>query len=116
MAVKILRLKEGLDIICDCIFENDNRVVIDNPMLFELRGMNLILQFWLPIAVMKGDSVEIGTENIICTMDPTEDFEEYYLTSIIRLQNSERKENEVDLNDEILAAFEEKEIGKSLIH
>jgi hypothetical protein len=30
--------------------------------------------------------------------------------------DSERKEREVDINDEILAAFEEKEISKSLIH
>ena len=116
MAVKILRLKDGLDIICDCIFERDNKVVIDNPMLFELRGVNLVLQYWLPMAVMKGESVEMRMDNILCTMDPTDDFEEYYSMSVIRLKDSERKEREVDLNDEILAAFEEKEIGKSLIH
>ena len=116
MAVKILRLKDGLDIICDCIFEKDNKVVIDNPMWFELRGMNLVLQYWLPMAVMKGESVEMRMDNILCTMDPTDDFEEYYSMSVIRLKDSERKEREVDLNDEILAAFEEKEIGKSLIH
>lgn len=116
MAVKILRLKDGLDIICDCIFEKNNKVVIDNPMLFELRGTNLILQHWLPVFVMKGESVEIGMDYILCTMEPTDDFEEYYSTSVIRLKDSERKEREVDLNDEVLAAFEEKEIGKSLIH
>jgi hypothetical protein len=116
MAVKILRFKDGLDIICDCIFEQNGKLVIENPMLFELRGMNLVLQCWLPVAVMKGESVEIGTDSVLCTMDPTDDFAEYYSTSVIRLQNAERKEREVDLNDEILAAFEEKEIGKSLIH
>lgn len=116
MAVKILRLKDGLDIICDCIFEKNNKLVIDNPMLFELRGVNLILQYWLPIAVMKGESVEIGMDNVVCTMDPTDDFEEYYTSSILRLKDSERKEREVDLSDEVLAAFEEKEISKSLIH
>lgn len=116
MAVKILRLKDGLDIICDCVFEKDNKVMIDNPMLFELRGTNLILQHWLPVFVMKGESVEMGIENIQCTMEPTDDFEEYYLTSVIKLKDSERKEREVELNDEVMAAFEEKEIGKSLIH
>jgi len=88
MAVKILRLKDGLDIICDCIFEKDNKVVIDNPMLFELRGMNLVLQYWLPMAVMKGESVEMRMDNILCTMDPTDDFEEYYSMSVIRLKDS----------------------------
>jgi len=116
MAVKILRLKDGFDIVCDCIFEKDNKVMIDNPMLFELRGTNLILQHWLPIYVMKGESVEIKSEDILCTMDSTDDFEEYYINSVIRLKDSERKEREVNLDDEILAAFEEKEISKSLIH
>jgi len=116
MAVKILRLKDGLDIICDCTFERNNKMVIDNPMLFELRGTNLMLQHWLPVFVMKGESVEVGIDNILCTMDPTDDFEEYYSSAITKLKDSERKEREVELNDEVLAAFEEKEIGKSLIH
>jgi hypothetical protein len=116
MAVKILRFKDGLDVICDCIFEKNNKLVIDNPMLFELRGTNLMLQHWLPVFVMKGESVEVGIDNILCTMDPTDDFEEYYSSAIIKLKDSERKEREVELNDEVLAAFEEKEIGKSLIH
>jgi hypothetical protein len=116
MAIKILRFKDGLDVICDCIYENNNKLVIENPMLFELRGTNLILQHWLPIYVMKGESVEIKTEDVLCTMDANDDFEEYYISTTIRLKDSERKEREVELNDEVLAAFEEKEIGKSLIH
>jgi hypothetical protein len=116
MAVKILRFKDGLDVICECIFENNDKLVIENPMLFELRGMNLVLQYWLPMAVIKGESVEIGVDNILCTMDPTDDFAEYYISSMERMKNFERKENEVNLDDEILAAFEEKETGKSLIH
>ena len=116
MAVKILRFKDGLDVICDILFEKDNKMVIENPMLFELRGANLVLQQWLPMAVMKGESVEIYVDSIICSMEPSEDFAEYYITSMERLKNFERKEREVDISDEELAAFEEKETGKALIH
>lgn len=116
MAVKILRFKDGLDVICDILFEKDNKMVIENPMLFELRGANLVLQQWLPMAVIKGESVEINADNIMCSMEPSEDFGEYYITSMERLKNFERKEREVDINEEVLAAFEEKETGKSLIH
>jgi hypothetical protein len=116
MAVKLLRLKDGVDIICDCLYEKDNKLIIDSPMMFELRGMNLMLQHWLPVAVMKGDSVEISANDVLFTMDPKDDFEEYYINSMIKLKDEMRKENEVDLNDEVLAAFEEKEIGKSLLH
>ena len=114
--VKLLRLKDGIDVICDCIFEKDNKIIIDSPMLFELRGMNLVLQQWLPAAVMKGDSVEISSSDILFTMEPTEDFEEYYTNAMVKLKNEDRKANEVELNDEVMAAFEEKEIGKSLLH
>jgi hypothetical protein len=114
--VKLLRLKDGIDVICDCIFEKDNKIMIDSPMLFELRGMNLVLQHWLPVAVMKGDSVEISSNDILFTMEPTEDFEEYYINAMVKLKDESRKEREVELNDEVMAAFEEKEIGKSLLH
>ena len=116
MAVKILRLKDGLDIICDCLFEKNGKIIVENPMLFELRGTNLVLQYWLPMAVIKGESVEMGMDNIICTMDPSDDFAEYYQSSMQRMKDFERKEREVELNDDVLAAFEEKETGKSLIH
>ena len=116
MAVKILRFKDGLDVICNCLEEIDNKIIIENPMLFELRGVNLVLQYWLPMAVIKGESVEIGTDNIICSMDPTDDFSEYYVTSMERMRDFERKEKEVELSDEVLTAFQEKETKKSLIH
>jgi hypothetical protein len=50
-------------------------------------------------------------------MDPTEDFEEYYLNASTKLNESTKKEREVVLTDEVLSAFEEKESRKnSLIH
>jgi len=114
--VKLLRLKDGIDVICDCIFEKDNKLIIDSPMLFELRGTNLVLQQWLPAAVMKGYSVEVSSSDVLFTMEPTEDFEEYYINAMIKLKDETRKENEVELNEEVMAAFEDKEIGKSLLH
>lgn len=117
MAIKIVRFKDGLDVICDCEEVANGMVEITNPMLFEIRGINLILQVWLPMAVIKHNSVEIGMENILCVMDPTEDFEEYYINSVIKLEEASKKEREVVLTDEVLSAFEEKESNKSsLIH
>jgi len=50
-------------------------------------------------------------------MDPTEDFEEYYLNTVIKLTEADKKEKEVALTDEVLSAFEEKESRKNfLIH
>ena len=116
MAVKIIRFKDGLDVICNCLEEKDNKMVIENPMLFELRGINLVLQYWLPMAVIKSETVEVSLDGILCSMDPTDDFSEYYMSSVERMKDFEKKESEVDLSDEVLAAFQEKETKKSLIH
>jgi hypothetical protein len=116
MANKILRLTDGLDVICSVVFEKDNKLIVENPMLFELRGPNLVLQYWLPMAVLKSDSVEISMDSIMCFMDPSDDFSEYYDSTMIRMKNLEKKESEVELNDEVLAAVEEKETRKSLLH
>ena len=117
MAIKIVRFTDGLDVICDCDFISDDVIEIIDPMLFEIRGVNLMLQVWLPMAVVKHNSVMISMENILCLMDPTEDFKEYYINTVTKLNEESKKEKEVILTDEVLSAFEEKEIGKnSLIH
>ncbi len=117
MAIKIVRFKDGLDVICNCEYTVNDTIEITDPMLFEIRGTNLMLQCWLPMSVIKENTVEIDADNILCAMDPTEDFEEYYLNTVIKLTEADKKEKEVALTDEVLSAFEEKESRKnSLIH
>lgn len=117
MAIKIVRFKDGLDVICDCKYTKNDMVEITDPMLFEIRSVNLILQCWLPMAVIKDNKVEIEPENILCTMEPTDDFQEYYSSTIIKLKEASKKEKEEEIRDEILSAFEEKgSLKGSLIH
>ncbi len=117
MAIKIVRFKDGLDVICNCEYTGDDMIEITDPMLFEIRGVNLMLQCWLPMAVIKENKVEVHPDTILCAMDPTEDFEEYYLNTVIKLTEAAKKEKEVALTDEVLSAFEEKESRKnSLMH
>lgn len=117
MAIKIVRFKDGLDVICNCEYTGDDMIEITDPMLFEIRGVNLMLQCWLPMAVIKENKVEVHPDTILCAMDPTEDFEEYYLNTVIKLAEAAKKEKEVTLTDEVLSAFEEMESRKnSLMH
>ena len=117
MAIKIVRFKDGLDVICKCEYTVNDTIKITDPMLFEIRGVNLMLQCWLPMAVIKENKVEVHPDTILCAMDPTEDFEEYYLNTVIKLTEAAKKEKEVALTDEVLSAFEEMESRKnSLMH
>lgn len=116
MAAKIVRFNDGLDVICIYTTVSKNVSVLENPMVFQIRGVNLQLQPWLPVAVIQHDFVEVSNDSVLCTMDPTEDFEEYYKNTVLKLQEEMKKEREVLLTDEVLTAFEEKAFNKSLLH
>lgn len=118
MTVKIVRFKDGLDVITDVFYKYDmddkmnGDVELTNPMMFELRNQNLVMEHWLPLAIMKEKKVTIKSTEILCTMDPNEDFEEYYTNAVKQmnkaLQDSKSK-NKEDIQDmlEALAELED---------
>lgn len=86
---KILRLKDGLDVISQVEFNNrTSTVVLTYPMMFEIRGTNLALEHWLPIAVMKGRSVTLRLEEVICEMEVNDDFKDYYENTVKTMEVS----------------------------
>lgn len=90
MTVQIIRFKDGLDVICN-VNEMLHEIEISCPMVFEVRNTNLILQQWLPLPVMKGDSVTVHKDEILCTMDPNDEFAEYYTETIRKMKESVTK-------------------------
>lgn len=84
MTVQIVRFKDGLDVICQTESEG-NSLKISNPMMFELRNTNLLLQHWLPLSIMKGNSVSVPLQEVLCTMEPNNEFEEYYVNAINKM-------------------------------
>jgi len=93
MTVQIVRFKDGLDVICDVDYkELSGKVELFNPMIFELRSANLVMQQWLPLAVIKGNSVTINNREILSVMDPYDDCAEYYTETVRKLHEAIRKE------------------------
>lgn len=109
MDIKILRLKDGLDVISQVEFNNrSNTVDLTYPMMFEIRGSKLMLEHWLPIAVMKGRSVTIRLEEVICEMEVNDDFKNYYEKTIHEMESSidELKDKSLDeLEQEYIQAI-----------
>ena len=96
-----LRFKDGIDVICVMEQIDSYQMKVTNPMMFEVRNSNLLLQHWLPVDIMKGDSVAINNEDVLCIFEPTEDFKEYYLNTVERMAeilNNRSKVKEQDVN------------------
>ena len=112
MTVQIVRLKDGSDVICYTEKEN-NTVELDYPMMFSVVNSNLVLQHWLPLSVMKGTSVKIPLEEVVCFMDPNENFEDYYVTAVKKI-NSVMDSNNDDIKEEMMEALNELETSKGI--
>ena len=113
MAIQILRLKDGSDIICDTDFKNAEMVELHYPMMFEMVHHKLMLQHWLPLAAMKGTSASIRLTEIVCIMEPNEEFCEYYETAVNKLNSVVEPNEEDDFND-IINAMDELENTKGI--
>ena len=85
MAVKILRLQDGLDIICEHTHMSGINVV-KNPMVvfldYEEDEPELVMQHWIPIDIVKQNETTISDANVLCMFDPTETLVEFYQNNI----------------------------------
>lgn len=112
MTVQIVRLKDGSDVICYTEKTMD-MVELDYPMMFSLVNQNLVLQHWLPLSVMKGTSVKIPRDEIVCFMDPNAEFEEYYNTAVKKISSVMDNNDEEEIN-EMMEALDELEHKKGI--
>jgi MinD-like ATPase involved in chromosome partitioning or flagellar assembly len=106
MTVQIVRFKDGLDVICNIDYKDlSDKVELFNPMIFEVRNTNLVMQQWLPLAVIKGNSVMIDNREILCVMDPNDDFAEYYEETVRKTNEVLRKKEEASDDKEKIQEF-----------
>ncbi len=110
MAVQIVRFKDGLDVITDINPVETDEMELSSPMMFEIRNQNLLLQQWIPMALIKSNNVRVNKSEILCTMEPNDDFKEYYVNAISDLKKEmkdmKNKKNSVDSPDVMEALAE----------
>lgn len=113
MAIQILRLKDGSDIICNTNITDTETLNLNYPMMFDMINQRLVLQHWLPLAAMKGTSVSIRLSEIVCIMEPNDEFAEYYEIAVNKL-NSVVESNVEDGFNDIINAMDELENNKEI--
>lgn len=128
MAVKILRLQDGLDIICE--HKNVSGInFIKNPMVvfldYELDEPELVMQHWIPNELVKTNETTISDIDILCTFEPTDALEEYYTANMAIFNKLEQKRNYANEHrdnmdqtsiDEVMDEFDNVNKGSTKYH
>ena len=121
MTIKIVRFKDGLDVITNLYYGlgMDDRpngdVELTNPMMFEVRNSNLVMQHWLPLSIMKGEKVTIRKEEILCTFEPNDEFAEYYDNTVREMRKAVRESEKDPEMSDMLEALAEINSTKGLV-
>ena len=119
--IKIVRLKNGEDIIGNLKFTEDVIDIVE-PMSVSLEfgGSNrLIMSHWLPVQLIKKNETKIHSSDVLAVFDPNDDLVEYYSHTVEKIARLLKDRNDVDnMSDEdmdiLMSAMEESE-GK-VIH
>jgi hypothetical protein len=84
--IKIVRLKNGEDIIGNVTANGIQYYDIDEPMAFEVdyRGNHsgLIMRHWLPVQLLKKNHIQLNSHDVLCVLEPDDEFSEYYLNTV----------------------------------
>ena len=87
---QIIKLQNGTDLIANVSGSNLDRLTLNEPMEFQVdyRGKEsgLIMNHWLPLQLVKKNSVEIYTKDILSIMEPDDEFCEYYINTVERIK------------------------------
>ena len=124
MEIKILRLKNGEDIVGQITTKDDDTFDVLEPMTvgidFRGREAGLVMQHWLPVQLIKKNEVNISNNDVLCFIEPDNNFCEYYVNTIEKIHELLKAKNLVDnFSDEeinnMMDAFDElQEVGHTL--
>jgi hypothetical protein len=124
--IDMARLKTGEDIIGDFYADlSTKEYKINEPMVVEIehgfKSSGLVMAHWLPVQLLQQNTITIGVEEILGFITPSDEFQEYYQSTVSRLREllqAKKKIKELDESeyDDIMEAFEELSIGDVEVH
>ena len=122
--VRIIRLKNGEDILCNLLI-NEDKVLINllEPMLISteihFNEEHLVLTSWLPVSLIKENRSVIPITEVMCVMHPNDELIEYYNEMVIKMNSSLIVKDADDLTEEevvqMMEVMEEIKSAKGLV-
>jgi hypothetical protein len=123
---QIIKLQNGTDLIANVAMNNAEEYVLEEPMEFniDIRGREeagLIMRHWLPVQLLKKNSISIKTKDVLSVMEPEDEFCEYYLNTVYKIKELLKAKSLVDEMDddeiqEMLDEFEDLSNDGDTIH
>jgi hypothetical protein len=122
--IKIVRLQNGEDIM-GCFTANNENFDVSEPMAVHVehngKEAGLMMRHWLPVQLIKKNEITLEHKDILCVLEPSEEFCEYYLNTVEKIKALLKAKTLVDnMNNEevndIMDAFEEMNNNGNLLH
>lgn len=87
--IKMVRLQNGEDIIGTISSNTSGVYNVSHPMVVEITSRNgmpiLGMTHWLPVQLVKTNEVILTDKDILCMIEPSEDFIEYYNNTVEKI-------------------------------
>ena len=122
--IRIVRLQNGEDIM-GCFTANNCNYDISEPMSVQIehngREAGLMMHHWLPVQLLKKNEITLEQKDILCVLEPNEEFCEYYLNTVEKIKSLLKAKNIIDSMDEeeienAREAFDELRNNGNILH
>jgi len=102
---QIIKLKNGEDLIANVTANGLDNYTLEEPMEFMLddsrgREVGLVMRHWLPVQLLKRNSIEIKAQDVLSMMEPADDFCEYYVNTVSKIKELLKAKNLIDDMDD----------------
>jgi hypothetical protein len=109
---QIIKLQNGEDLIANVIMNGKEHYILEEPMEFAIDTRNpnnagLIMRHWLPVQLIKKNSIEIHSKDILSMMEPEDQFCEYYVNTVYKIK-------ELLKAKEIISEMDDEELGNMI--
>jgi len=108
---QIIKLQNGDDLIANVTLIGE-KYLLEEPMQFFIDGRNpsnagLIMKHYLPVQLLKKNSLEIKEKDILSFIEPEEEFCEYYINTVYKIK-------ELLKAKEIISEMDDEELGNMI--
>jgi hypothetical protein len=88
---QIIKLQNGEDLIANVMLNGLENYILEEPMEFAIdsrnpRNAGLIMRHWLPVQLLKSNSIEIHSKDILSFLEPETEFCQYYIDTVAKIK------------------------------
>ena len=102
---QIIKLQNGTDLIANVALQNDEHYILEEPMEFgiDFRGKEagLSMRHYLPVQLLKKNSIEIHSKDVLSLLEPDDEFCEYYINTVYKIKELLKAKEIVSEMDDI---------------